>query len=256
MPEFKATSRYQITNPSDPTRWRDLTVEGAEGDFVVRQVGERTKVFRVLIPKGRHDFGAEFPMFGRERSDMDSSWSAGGTLPRAEVGIVHQIGVGVIPVVGDRRTDPEDLLKVLSNAYLEVSVNDDPLVEGSLETLPTGFGVHGVPVLNNGFPASDAVPDRVPFLFTNEAMEFSGKLSFPNRPWLREALAEGEGAARPSGGSGGGGRDPDERDPDERECGDPSHADVDATLCVTLSTDVLVTFYMTGGFGRVVEPNE
>ncbi|MCB9565619.1 MAG: hypothetical protein H6710_00055 [Myxococcales bacterium] len=217
----------------------------------------------MLIPKGRHDFGAEFPMFGRERSEMDSSWSASGTLPRAEVGIVHQIGVGVSPVVGDHRTDPEDVLKVLANAYLEVSVNDEALIEGSLETLPTGFGAYGMPVVNNGFPASDAVPDRVPFLFTNEEMEFRGKLSFPNRPWLRDALAEAEAAA-PAASSpapatpaksrrGASSARDAEAAP---ECSDPSHADVDATMCVTLETDVLVTFYMTGVFGRVVEPNE
>ncbi|HHH28148.1 MAG TPA: hypothetical protein ENK57_07355 [Polyangiaceae bacterium] len=251
MPTPKATSRYQITDPNDPTRWRDLSVSDADAaDFRTRNVGERAKVYRVLIPKGRHEFGATFPLFERARSKMDASWDKG-VLPHKEVGIVHRIGVGVSPVVCDQRTDRGDITRVLSNAYIQVAVNDETILEGSLETLPIGLGVHGADLLNNGLPAADAVPDRVPFIYTNREAKFSGAISLPQRSWLQDAMthmnAPGEPSADGADGSGGADTEP---------CGraEPPPA---STHCMTLETDVLVTLYMIGVFAEVVEtPND
>jgi len=282
MPEFNASSRYQIIDRADPTQWIDLTLED-DHSFAVEQVGERTKVFRVLIPKGRHAFGAEFPLFNRDRSAMDSSWNSG-QLPRGEVGIVHKVGVAIAPVVCDTRTRNADIEKVLNNALLEVEVNDVSLIEASLETLPIGFGVDHEGVATNGMAAMDATPDRYPLLFTNEAMEFTGKLVLPNREWLRDALEHsvGEGAVRRAAEAlelaareavSGSDDDNDEgaltraatefaravrrastaRDGDD-DCSDTTHAG-GARHCMTLESDVMVTFYLHGVFGRVRSEN-
>ena len=258
MPEFKASSRYQINDPADPTRWTDLTVpaDDDEASFEVERVGERTKVYRVLVPQGRHDFGAEFPLFTRERSDMDSSWSAGGELPRGEVGIVHKVGVAIASVVCDTPTRNRDIEKVLYNAHLCVEVNEDPILSGSLETLPIGFGVHHESQPANGLAAMDSTPDRYPFLYTNEDMKFAGKLSFPHCQWLREAMSESTGAGE--GGADAPATDEDEDGEEretERDCGDETSSPTHSNRCVTLESDVLVTFYMHGVFGRVREPN-
>jgi len=249
MPEFKSTSRYQINDPADPTHWTDLTLEGAEATFAVERVGERTKVYRVLIPKGPHAFGAEFAMFNRERATMDSSWN-NGQLPRGEVGIVHKLGVAIAPVVCDTPTRNEDIEKVLNNTLIEVEINDVGIIEGSLETLPIGFGVHNDRITTNGLAAMDSTPDRYPFLYTNESMEFTGKLTLPNRQWLRDAL---EDSGEEEGGSSADGR---ETDPDSsRDCDDPTHAAASERHCMTLESDVLLTFYMHGVFARVRDDN-
>lgn len=245
MPEFKETSRYQIPDPTDPTRWRDLTAPDDEAELDVEDAAERTKLFRVLVPRGRHEFGAEFPMFAvnREHTAMDSSFSPSGELPRREVGIVHKVGVGLSPYVLDQRTADDDIEKVIANAFMSVTINDEPFVEGSLETLPVGYGVAGGPV-TNGLPAADATPERFPLLYTNEAMRFGGKLSFPHRKWLKDSIAP-EPATEPVA---------DDSEPsDERDCGDATHPSTGPTPCVTLGSDVLVTFYLTGVFGRVRE---
>lgn len=248
MPEFKASARYQINDPADPTQWTDLTLEGDDATFAVEQVGERTKIFRVLIPKGPHAFGAELPLFDRERSAMDSSWK-NGQLPRGEVGIVHKVGVAIAPVVCDSPTRNRDIEKVLNNALLEVEVNDVTVIESSLETLPIGFGVHHESVATNGLAAMDSTPDRYPFLYTNEAMEFTGKLTLPNREWLREALGDDAG----EGGSSD--RDDDDDRDTTRDCDDPTHGNASSRHCMTLESDVLLTFYMHGVFARVRDDN-
>jgi len=248
MPEYKETSRYSIPDPTDPTRWQDLTAPADEAVFEVEDAREDTKLYRVLVPKGAHDFGAEFPLFNvsREQSEMDSSWSTSGELPRREVGIVHRVGVAISPFVCDERTRDEDIAKVIANAYLAVEVNQSPVVDGSLETMPIGYGVAGGPV-TNGLPAADATPERFPLLYTNQAMRWEGKLSFPHRKWLREALAS-------SAGSGGtrSGSDSD-TDADEDDCGDSSSSSSGGGPCVRLESNVLVTFYMTGVFAKVRE---
>lgn len=281
MPDFTPNSRYQIIDRADPTQWLDLTLAD-DNAFVVEQVGERTKVFRVLIPKGRHAFGAEFPLFNRERSAMDSSWN-NGRLPPNEVGIVHKVGVAIAPVVCDTRTRNADIEKVLSNALIEVKVNDVALLETSLETLPIGFGVDHESVATNGLAAMDATPDRYPLLFTNEEMEFTGRLVLPNREWLRDALEHGAGDSavrraaealeRAAREAATGDDDDDEgaltraatefaravrrastpRDGDS-DC-DDTHTGPGTRHCMTLETDVLVTFYMHGVFGRLRTDN-
>lgn len=255
MTEFRASSRYQINDPADPTRWTDLTLEGDAATFGVEHVGERTKVFRVLVPKGSHAFGAEFPLFQRERSAMDSSWNKG-ELPRGEVGIVHKVGVAVAPLVCDRSTPNGDIARVLHNMLLQVAVNDVTILEGSLETLPIGFGVHHEDIASNGLAAMDATPDRYPFLYTNEAMTFTGKLVVPHREWLHTAMHAADAAGEGSSGSSSdtSGKDDDDPDKDDRDCGPPPSA-TGARTCMRLETDVLVTFYMHGVFGRVRDDN-
>ncbi|MGE0789750.1 MAG: hypothetical protein AB7S26_29020 [Sandaracinaceae bacterium] len=244
MPEYKETSRYSIPDPTNPTRWRDLTEPATAPEIRVEEVREDTKVYRVLIPAGTHDHGAEFALFvAREQTPMDSSWT-GHQLPAREIGIVHRIGVGVAPFLCDQRTSDEDIAKVLANAYLHVEVNEHVVVAGSLETLPIGYGVANGPV-TNGFAAADATPDRFPLVYTNPIGRWTGTLSFPHRKWLRAALAAEPGA--PSGGTASSAdTDDDVNDP----CKPHSHS---AGPCVRLSSHVLVTFYMTGVFGRVVE---
>lgn len=239
-------SRYAF-DETDPTQWRDLNADEDSASFEVERVGERTLVHRQLIPPGRHPFGEEFKLFDREHSEMDSSWTSSGDLPRREVGIVHKIGVGIAPAVLDHRTLNEDIEKVLANAYIHVEVNERPLVKGSLETLPIGFGAHSQ-VATNGLPAADAVPDRFPVLYTNDQMRFSGEIKFPTRRWLKEALEEFEEelAARREGEEGG---DTESGEETESDCSDDEGLDPDL-VCVTRSP-VLVTFYMTGIFGRV-----
>lgn len=247
MPAHTEHSRYAF-DETDPTQWRDLNAaeNDPDAEFEVEGVAERTLVYRQLIPPGRHPFGAEFKLFdvNREQNEMDSSWTSSGDLPRREVGIIHKIGIGVAAAVLDHRTDNEDIEKVLSNAYLSVKVNDRPFVRGSLETLPVGFGVYGGPP-TNGFPAADAVPDRFPVAYTNEKMRFDGTIRFPPRPWLQKALEDYAATmAKPEEA------DTDEDGNTERDC-DNSSANGDRVTCVTLRSPVLVTFYMTGIFGRI-----
>lgn len=249
MPDYKETSRYSIPDPTNPTIWRDLTVSGDDAEFDVEGVREDTKLYRVLIPKGTHLEGSEFPLFkdgGDDRSEMDTSWS-GDELPRREVGIVHRVGVAISPFVCDEPTEDEDIAKVLANAYLSVSSGSTPIVEGSLETLPIGFGVAGGTV-SNGFPAADAVPERYPQIFTNPAMRWEGKLSFPHRKWLHGAVAT------PSTNSTSGTGDGDSDTDTINNCDDSGSSS--NKPCVRLRSNVLVTFYMTGVFGRVRESSE
>lgn len=242
MPEFKDSSRYSITDPADPTRWQDLTVAGDDGLLDVVDVRESVRLFRVLVPRGVVHHGAEFQMFRRDASPMDSSWNRDGKLPRREVGIVHRVGVAIAPYVCDQRTDGDDIAKVIANAHLAVAVNQEPILAGSLETLPIGLGV--TQTVSNGLPAADAVPERFPLIYVNPSMHWEGTLSFPHRNWLYEA---GAGAAAPthhdSGGEDGGDTTPN--------C--PPTSGSGSRPCVTLESDVLLTFYMAGVFGRVRE---